>query len=86
MSTNDVPGARAENHDQLAIGCWAEHDDGSLVLVESTEAGRVIFSVFDLALQLPAGRPGWALRLRLVRDLRPAALRVRASAHQGEPE
>lgn len=49
MSTNDVPGAREENHDELAAGCWAEHEDGSLVLVESTEASRVIFSVFDMA-------------------------------------
>jgi hypothetical protein len=27
MSTHDVPGAKAENHDVLAMGCWAEHAD-----------------------------------------------------------
>lgn len=48
MSTNDVPGAKAENHDVLAMGCWAEHEDGSLIFVESLEAGRVIYSVFDI--------------------------------------
>lgn len=49
MSTNDVPGARAANRDELAMGCWAEHEDGSLLFVESTEAGRVVYSLFDLA-------------------------------------
>lgn len=48
MSTNDVPGYKSENRDQLAMGCWAEHEDGSLILVESTEGGRVVYSVFDL--------------------------------------
>jgi|GEM_PF-6288748 len=48
MSTNDVPGARAGNRDELAMGCWAEHDDGSLILVESTEGGRVVYSIFDM--------------------------------------
>jgi len=48
MSTNDVPGAKASNNDELAMGCWAEHDDGSLIFVESTEGGRVIYSVFDI--------------------------------------
>ena len=49
MSTNDVPGYRAENRDELALGAWGEHDDGSLVLVESTEGGRVIYSIFDMS-------------------------------------
>jgi len=49
MSTNDVPGAKACNNDELAMGCWAEHDDGSLIFVESTEGGRVIYSVFDIS-------------------------------------
>lgn len=49
MSTNDVPGAKPENHDELAMGCWAEHADGSLILVESTEGGRVIYSIFDMS-------------------------------------
>lgn len=48
MSTNDVPGARPANRDQLAMGCWAEHEDGSLILVESTEGGRTIYSIFDV--------------------------------------
>lgn len=49
MSTNDVPGFDPKNSDQLAMGCWAEHDDGSLVFVESTEGNRVIYSMFDLS-------------------------------------
>ncbi len=49
MSTNDVPGAKASNGDTLALGSWAEHDDGSLIFVESTEGGRVIYSVFDMS-------------------------------------
>src|SRR5262245_2443793 len=53
MSTNDVPGANPANNDELAMGCWAEHDDGSLIFVESTEANRVIYSIFDLAKEPP---------------------------------
>jgi len=52
MSTNDVPGHKPENQDKLAMGCWAEAEregDDSLILVESVENHRVIFSVFDLA-------------------------------------
>lgn len=49
MSTNDVPGAKAENHDTLAMGCWAEHKDGSLMFVESTEGSRVVYSIFDMS-------------------------------------
>ena len=48
MSTSDVPGHKPENHDELAMGCWAEHDDGSLILVESTEGNRIVYSIFDL--------------------------------------
>lgn len=48
MSTEDVPGANPSNGDKLACGCWAEHKDGSLLLVEGTEGGRVIYSVFDM--------------------------------------
>ncbi len=48
MSTPDVPGSNPKNNDQLAMGCWAEHADGSLILVESTEGDRVIYSVFDM--------------------------------------
>lgn len=47
MATHDVPGANAANADELCMGCWAEHEDGSLVLVESTERNRVVFLVFD---------------------------------------
>jgi len=53
MSTNDVPGANPANNDELAMGCWAEHDDGSLILVESTEGDRVIYSMFDLSKSKP---------------------------------
>jgi len=49
MSTNDVPGAVAANNDELRMGCWAEHNDGSLLFVESTENNRVIFSMFDIS-------------------------------------
>jgi len=49
MSTNSVPGAKAVNNDVLAMGCWAEHNDGSMILVEGVEAGTVVYSVFDLA-------------------------------------
>lgn len=51
MSTNDVPGAKPENRDVLAMGCWAEAadpDDKSLIFVEAVEGGRVIYSMFDL--------------------------------------
>lgn len=53
MSTNDVPGYNPANSDQLAMGCWAEHEDKSLIFVESVEAGRVVYSLFDLSGQLP---------------------------------
>ena len=49
MSTNDAPGAVARNRDELAMGCWSEHEDGSLLFVESTENGRVIYSIFDMS-------------------------------------
>ena len=49
MSTHDVPGAKAANADVLAMGAWAEHEDGSLILVESVEAGRVVYSIFDVS-------------------------------------
>ncbi len=53
MSTNDVPGAKPENRDTLAMGAWAEHKDGSLILVEGTEGGKAIYSVFDMAKDPP---------------------------------
>lgn len=49
MSTYDVPGANPANNDELRMGCWAEHDDGSLIFVYSTEGNRVIYTMFDLA-------------------------------------
>lgn len=49
MSTHDVPGANPANSDELRMGCWAEHDDGSLIFVESTESNRAIYSVFDVS-------------------------------------
>jgi hypothetical protein len=47
MSTNDVPGAVPSNNDELKMGCWAEHDDGSMIFVKSTEGDRVIYEMFD---------------------------------------
>lgn len=49
MATTDVPGAKKSNRDKLAIGCWAEHSDGSLLLVEGMERGKVIYSIFDMS-------------------------------------
>lgn len=53
MSTTDVPGYKPANRDILAMGCWAEHDDGSLIFVEAVEGARVIYSIFDLAPEPP---------------------------------
>jgi hypothetical protein len=49
MSTQDVPGHGSAKSDTLAMGVWGEHNDGSLLFVESTEGGRVIYSIFDMA-------------------------------------
>lgn len=49
MATDDVPGANPANGDKLAMGCWAEHKDGSLIFVESTEGERVVYSIFDMS-------------------------------------
>lgn len=51
MSTNDVPGANPVNNDELGVGCWAEHADGSLLFVQGTENDSVIYSMFDLSKQ-----------------------------------
>lgn len=53
MSTNDVPGYKPEHHDVLAMGAWAEHDDGSLIVVEAVEVGRVVYSIFDMGADPP---------------------------------
>jgi hypothetical protein len=49
MSTQDVPGHGSASSDVLAMGVWGEHKDGSLLFVESTEGGRIIYSIFDMA-------------------------------------
>jgi hypothetical protein len=48
MSTEDCPGYGNAASDELKVGCWAEHNDGSLIFVESTEGGRVVYSIFDM--------------------------------------
>lgn len=48
MSTQDVPGANAAHNDILASGCWAEHDDGSLLFVKGTENSQVVYELYDL--------------------------------------
>jgi hypothetical protein len=53
MSTNDVPGSNPQNNDVLSMGCWAEHNDGSLIFVEGTEDNRIIYSIFDMAKETP---------------------------------
>lgn len=53
MSTNDVPGANPKNRDVLAMGCWAEHEDGSLIRVDSVEAGTVVYSIYDVSVDPP---------------------------------
>lgn len=48
MATNDTPGSNPENKDKLARGCWAEHEDGSLIFVKDIdENDRVIFEMYD---------------------------------------
>lgn len=50
MATNDVPGANPKNNDKLSRGCWAEHEDGSLIFVKDIdENDRVIFEIYDLS-------------------------------------
>lgn len=53
MSTNDVPGANPANKDVLASGCWAEHNDGSLIFVKGTENGQVVYEIYDIAQDPP---------------------------------
>jgi hypothetical protein len=48
MSTDTVPGADPKNRDKLARGCWAEHEDGSLIYVKDIdENDRVIYEIYD---------------------------------------
>lgn len=53
MSTNDVPGFNPAHKDVLAQGCWAEHEDNSLIFVKSVEGGRVIYEIYDMAQDPP---------------------------------
>ena len=53
MSTLDVPGFNPANNDVLAAGCWAEHDDGSLIYVKGTEGGQVVYEIYDTAQDPP---------------------------------
>lgn len=40
MSTEIVPGHDPANNDVLAAGCWAEHEDGSLLYVSHVSEGK----------------------------------------------
>lgn len=53
MATTDVPGANPANADVLAAGCWAEHQDGSLLYVKGTENQQVVYELYDLAQDPP---------------------------------
>jgi len=54
VATNDVPGANPVNNDELHVGCWAEHEDGSLIFIEGVEdPNSVIYSVFDMTQDPP---------------------------------
>ena len=53
MATQDCPGANPANADVLAAGCWAEHDDGSLLYVKGTENGQVVYELYDMAQDEP---------------------------------
>lgn len=48
MATYSVPGADPVNRDELHVGCWGEHEDGSLILVQGVENDRVVYSMFDV--------------------------------------
>lgn len=53
MATDEVPGHNPANHDTLHQGCWAEHDDGSMLRVDSCENSVVVYSLFDLSKDPP---------------------------------
>lgn len=53
MSTNDVPGHNPANSDQLRAGCWAEHQDGSLIYVYAVEGDMVSYRIFDMTKSPP---------------------------------
>ncbi len=52
MSTSDVPEANPANGDDLHVGCWAEHNDGSLMMVQGAENG-IVYSIFDVSRDPP---------------------------------
>jgi hypothetical protein len=47
MGSHDVPGANKANVDELNIGCWAEHQDKSLLYVKGIEGDTVVFELYD---------------------------------------
>lgn len=47
MSTYQVPGYVATNADQLHEACWAEHKDGSLLLVARLTGDQVEYRAVD---------------------------------------
>lgn len=53
MATNDVPGNNPANADVLAAGCWAEHEDKSLLYVKGTENNQVVYELYDMAQSPP---------------------------------
>lgn len=53
MATQDVPGANPANKDELHAGCWAEHEDGSLIFVKGAEGGQVVYELYDVAEKPP---------------------------------
>lgn len=53
MATKSVPGADPKNVDELDVGCWAEHDDGSLIFVQGFEGDSVVYQIYDLAQDPP---------------------------------
>lgn len=49
MSTTDCPGYGSASFDKLMRGCWAEHEDGSLIYIKDIdENDRVIFELYEL--------------------------------------
>lgn len=48
MATKDVPGANKANNDELKVGAWAEHKDGSLLFVKGLEGDTVVFELYEL--------------------------------------
>lgn len=47
MSIQDVPGANLVNKDVLTVGCWAEHQDGSLIFIKGTENNQIVYELHD---------------------------------------